>query len=301
MRVHALIAAALLLSFPALASADVATTRVLQQSLQRLQNAQRSGPAIPPATLSGLQESLQMMTRDQVNPAIFQVDKAIFDARMAGLQEQRQSIHQQTSLSKLQQQVQSLTSQHQALQNEYARLRQQLASKTMTGAQTQHLQAEIQQQKQMLQAEEKHLANLAKQPPGSLNGLSSSTAITSTTSLPAYGKALTVYARVQAASDGVHVSMPADSLFGSDNRLSSDGEQRLQAISRILKQSNAREILVRVAPQPLGANAATQRAEAILRNLRRNGVPDQSLALATGSGLAAGTAELLLVNASPTS
>lgn len=301
MRVHALIAAALLLSFPALASADVATTRVLQQSLQRLQNAQRNGPAIPPATLSGLQESLQMMTRDQVNPAIFQVDKAIFDARMAGLQEQRQSIHQQTSLSKLQQQVQSLTSQHQALQNEYARLRQQLASKTMTGAQTQHLQAEIQQQKQMLQAEEKHLANLAKQPPGSLNGLSSSTAITSTTSLPAYGKALTVYARVQAASDGVHVSMPADSLFGSDNRLSSDGEQRLQAISRILKQSNAQEILVRVAPQPLGANAATQRAEAILRNLRRNGVPDQSLALATGSGLAAGTAELLLVNASPTS
>ncbi|MBU2738509.1 hypothetical protein [Acidithiobacillus concretivorus] len=303
MRAHALIAAALLLSFPALASADVATTRILQQSLQRLQNAQRSGPAIPAATLSGLQESLQMMTRDQVNPAIFQVDKAIFDARMAGLQEQRQSIHQQTSLSKLQQQVQSLTSQHQALQNEYARLRQQLASKTMTGAQTQHLQAEIQQQKQMLQAEEKHLANLAKQPPSSLNGLSSSTAITSTstTSLPAYGKALTVYAQVQAASDGVHVSMPADSLFGSDNRLSSDGEQRLQAISRILKQSNAHEILVRVAPQPLGANAATQRAEAILRNLRRNGVPDQSLALATGSGLTAGTAELLLVNASPTS
>jgi regulator of replication initiation timing len=305
MRAHALIAAALLLSFPALASADVATTRVLQQSLQRLQNAQRSGPAIPSTTLSGLQESLQMMTRDQVNPAIFQVDKAIFDARMAGLQEQRQSIHQQTSLSKLQQQVQSLTSQHQALQNEYARLRQQLASKTMTGAQTQHLQAEIQQQKQMLQAEEKHLASLAKQPSSSLNGLSSSTAITSTststTSLPAYGKALTVYAQVQAASDGVHVSMPADSLFGSDNRLSNDGEQRLQAISRILKQSNAYEILVRVAPQPLGANAATQRAEAILRNLRRNGVPDQSLALATGSGLAAGTAELLLVNASPTS
>lgn len=301
MRAHALIAAALLLSFPALASADVATTRVLQQSLQRLQNAQRSGPAIPPATLSGLQESLQMMTHDQVNPAIFQVDKAIFDARMAGLQEQRQSIHQQTSLNKLQQQVQSLTRQHQALQNEYAQLRQQLASKTMTGAQTQHLQEEIQQQKQMLQAEEKHLASLAKQAPNSLNGLSSSTAITSTTSLPAYGKALTVYARVQATSDGVHVSMPADSLFGSDNRLSSDGEQRLQAISRILKQSNAHEILVRVAPQPLGANAATQRAEAILRNLRRNGVPDQSLALATGSGLAAGTAELLLVNASPTS
>ncbi|MBU2759311.1 hypothetical protein [Acidithiobacillus sulfurivorans] len=303
MRAHALIAAALLLSFPALASADVATTRVLQQSLQRLQNAQRSGPAIPPTTLSGLQESLQMMTRDQVNPAIFQVDKAIFDARMAGLQEQRQSIHQQTGLSKLQQQVHSLTSQHQALQNEYARLRQQLASKTMTSAQTQHLQTEIQQQKQMLQAEEKHLASLAKQPPSSLNGISSSAAITSTstTSLPAYGKALTVYAQVQAASDGVHVSMPADSLFGSDNRLSNDGEQRLQAISRILKQSNAHEILVRVAPQPLGANAATQRAEAILRNLRRNGVPDQSLALATGSGLAAGTAELLLVNASPTS
>ncbi|MDD2749545.1 MAG: hypothetical protein PHX24_05615, partial [Acidithiobacillus sp.] len=135
MRAHALIAAALLLSFPALASADVATTRVLQQSLQRLHNAQRSGPAIPPATLSALQESLQMMTRDQVNPAIFQVDKAIFDARMAGLQEQRQSIHQQTSLNKLQQQVQSLTRQHQALQNEYAQLRQQLASKTMTGAQ----------------------------------------------------------------------------------------------------------------------------------------------------------------------
>lgn len=303
MRAQALIAAALLLSFPALASADVATTRILQQSLQRLQNAQRSGPSIPPATLSGLQESLQMMTRDQVNPAIFHVDKAIFDARMAGLQEQRQSTHQQTSLGKLQQQVQALTRQHQALQNEYAQLRQQLASKTMTGAQTQHLQAEIQQQKQMLQAEEKHLASLAKQPQNSVNGLSSTGNIpgTSNSTLPAYGKALTVYAQVQATSDGVHVSIPADSLFGSDNRLSNDGEQRLQAISRILKQSNAHEILVRVAPQPLGANAATQRAEAILRNLRRNGVPDQSLALATGSGLAAGTAELLLVNASPTS
>lgn len=301
MRAHALIAATLLFTWPVLASADVATTRVLQQSLQRLQNAQRSGPAIPPETLSKLQETLQMMTRDQVDPGLFQVDKAIFDARMAGLQAQRQRSHQQTSLHKLQEQVQSLSKQHQALQSEYARLRQQLASKTMTGAQTQHLQAEIQQQKQMLQAEEQHLANLVKQPQSTVSQAPSSSVSSSNAALPSYGKALTVYAQVRAASDGVHVSMPVDSLFGSDNRLSQDGEQRLQAISRILKQSNAREILVRVAPQPLGANAATQRAESILRSLRRNGVPDQSLALATGSGLPAGSAELLLVNASPTS
>ncbi|WP_414040517.1 hypothetical protein ACJU26_15610 [Acidithiobacillus sp. M4-SHS-6] len=300
MRAHPLIAAALLMTWPVLASADVATTRALQQSLQRLHHAQRSGPAIPPKTLSGLQETLQMMTRDQVDPRLFQVDRAIFDARMAGLQEQRQSSYQQTSLQKLQDQVRSLTRQHQALQNEYAQLRQQLASKTMTGAQTQHLEAEIQQQKQMLQAEEQHLANLAKQPQSAIiSPLPSRPA--SNTALPSYGKALTVYAQVRAASDGVHVRMPADSLFGSDNRLTPDGEQRLQAISRILKQSNAREILVRVAPQPLGANAATQRAESILRSLRRNGVPDQSLALATGSGLPAGSTELLLVNASPTS
>ncbi|PKY09509.1 hypothetical protein B1757_14220 [Acidithiobacillus marinus] len=301
MRAHALIAATLLITWPVLASADLATTRVLQQSLQRLHNAQRSGPAIPPETLSRLHETLQMMTRDQIDSRLFQVDKAIFDARMAGLQAQRQRSHQQTSLHKLQEQVQSLSKQHQALQSEYAQLRQQLASKTMTGAQTQHLQAEIQQQKQMLQAEEQHLANLAKQPQSTVSPPPSSSVSSSNAALPSYGKALTVYAQVRAASDGVHVSMPADSLFGSDNRLSQDGEQRLQAISRILKQSNVREILVRVAPQPLGANVATQRAESILRSLRRNGVPDQSLALATGSGLPAGSAELLLVNTSPTS
>ncbi len=302
MRARFLIAATLLITFPVLASADVATTQVLQQSLQRLQNAQRNGPTMPPATLSALQETLQMMTRDQVSPALFQVDKAIFDARMAGLQEQRQSGKQQQHLGDLQKQVQSLTKQHQALQNEYAKLRQQLASKTMTGAQAQHLQKEIQQQKQMLQSEEQRLATIAKQPQQSSSILlPEQSGITTSSTLPAYGKALTVYAQVKAASDGVHVTMPADSLFGSDNRLSSDGEQRLQAISKILKQSNASEILVRVAPQPLGANAATQRAETILRSLRRNGVPDQALALATGSGLAAGTAELLLVNASPTS
>lgn len=302
MRARFLISALFLVTLPGLASADLATTHVLQQSLQRLQNAQRSGPAIPPATLSALQNSLQMMTQDQVNPALFQVDSAIFNARMAGLQEQRQLATQKNHLSALQQQVQSLTHQHQALQSEYAKLRQQLASKTMNGAQTQHLQAEIRQQKQMLQSEEQRLAGLAKQPSStSSNTPNILPSATPTTALPAYGKALTVYAQVRAAPDGVHVTMPVSSLFGSDNRLSSDGEQRLQAIARILKHSNPSEILVRVAPQPLGANAATQRAETILRNLRHQGVSDQALALATGSGLKAGTAELLLVSAAPTS
>jgi len=297
MRTRHLIAAVLLTALPGMAAADTATTQTLQQALQRLQNAQRSGPPMPSATLSGLHSSLQMMARDQVNPALFQVDQAIFNARLTGLYEQRQQAAEQNQLSSLQRQVQSLTRQHQSLQNEYGRLREQLASKTMSGAQTQHLQAEIQQQQQMLQSEEQRLAGLAIQQGATpIPGISTSPL----TAQPGYGKALTVYAQVRAASDGVHVTMPVNSLFGSDNQLSADGEQRLQAISSILKQTAASEILVRVAPQPLGANVATQRAETILRTLRRNGIPDKVLALATGAGLGTGTAELLLVNASPT-
>ena len=294
MRARHLIAVALLLALPGIAAADIATTQALQQALQRLEKAQRSGPPIPPATLSSLHSSLRMMTRDQVNPVLFQVDRAIFNARLAGLREQRQQAAEQDRLSSLQHQVQSLTRQHQTLQNEYGKLREQLASKTMSGAQTQHLQAEIRQQQQMLQSEEHRLAGLAKQQ-GAVPGAPASPL----TALPSYGRALTVYAQVRAASDGVHVTMPVTSLFGSDNRLSADGEQRLQAISGILKQTAASEILVRVAPQPLGANVATQRAETILRTLRRNGIPGTVLALATGVGLSPGTAELLLVNASP--
>ena len=290
---HLIIAAALLVTLPGVALADATTTHALRQALQRLQDAQRSGPPIPPATLSGLQDSIQMMTRDQVDLPLFRVDLAIFDARMAGLREERHQAGQQGSLYRLQNQVRSLTRQYQSLQTEYANLRAQLANKTMSGAQNQHLQAEIQQQKQLLQQEEHRLAGLAGQPSATPN---------STTAPPAagYGKALTVYAQVRAASDGVHVTMPVDSLFGSDNRLSADGAQRLRAISGILKQASVSEILVRVSPQPLGANAATQRAETILRTLRRDGIPGQYLALATGAGLSTGVAELLLVNASQT-
>ena len=279
MRARHLIAVALLLALPGIAVADIATSQALQQALQRLEKAQRSGPPIPPATLFGLHSSLRMMTRDQVNPVLFQVDRAIFNARLAGLREQRQQAAEQDRLNGLRHQVQSLTRQYQALQNEYGKLREQLASKTMSGARIQHLQAEIQQQ-----------------------GAIPIPGVTATplTTQPGYSKALTVYAQVRAASDGVHVTMPVNSLFSSDTRLSTSGKQRLQAISGILKQTAASEILVRVAPQPLGANVATQRAETILRTLRHDGIPGTVLALATGLGLSSGTAELLLVNASPT-
>ncbi len=279
MRARHFIAVALLLALPGIAVADIATSQALQQALQRLEKAQRSGPPIPPATLSGLHSSLRMMTRDQVNPVLFQVDRAIFNARLAGLREQRQQAAEQDRLNGLRHQVQSLTRQYQALQNEYGKLREQLASKTMSGARIQHLQAEIQQQ-----------------------GAIPIPGVTATplTTQPGYNKALTVYAQVRAASDGVHVTMPVNSLFSSDTRLSTSGKQRLQAISGILKQTTASEILVRVAPQPLGANVATQRAETILRTLRHDGIPGTVLALATGLGLSSGTAELLLVNASPT-
>ena len=75
----------------------------------------------------------------------------------------------------------------------------------------------------------------------------------------------------------------------------SAGRQRLQAMASILKQASASQVLVRVAPQPGGISLATQRAEAILHALRQDGIPDRVLALATGSGLTPGTAELLLV------
>ncbi|WCE94091.1 hypothetical protein [Acidithiobacillus ferriphilus] len=279
MRARHLIAVALLLALPGIAVADIATSQALQQALQRLEKAQRSGPPIPPATLFGLHSSLRMMTRDQVNPVLFQVDRAIFNARLAGLREQRQQVTGQNRLNGLRHQVQSLTRQYQALQNEYGKLREQLANKTMSGARIQHLQAEIQQQ-----------------------GAIPIPGVTATplTTQPGYSKALTVYAQVRAASDGVHVTMPVNSLFSSNTRLSTSGTQRLQAISGILKQTAASEILVRVAPQPLGANVATQRAETILRTLRHDGIPGTVLALATGLGLSSGTAELLLVNASPT-
>ncbi|MBU2847769.1 hypothetical protein HF925_04075, partial [Acidithiobacillus ferriphilus] len=146
MRARHFIAVALLLALPGIAVADIATSQALQQALQRLEKAQRSGPPIPPATLSGLHSSLRMMTRDQVNPVLFQVDRAIFNARLAGLREQRQQVTEQDRLNGLRHQVQSLTRQYQALQNEYGKLREQLASKTMSGARIQHLQAEIQQQ-----------------------------------------------------------------------------------------------------------------------------------------------------------
>lgn len=263
---------------PAVTNAAPATQ--IQGAEQRLQAAQRVAP-IPPATLDGLRNALGLMKQDQAQAVLFQVDARIFAARMEGLAEIRGQEAQQRQLESLQEQVRRLGTQYQALQAEYGQLRQQLAARTMSTAQTRHLEQEIQQQKTQLQQEEKRVATLAGQSQQS--------------AAPAYAKALTVYAQVRAASDGVHVSMPAASLFADNARLSSAGRQRLQAMASILKQASASQVLVRVAPQPGGISLATQRAEAILHALRKDGIPDRVLALATGSGLTPGTAELLLV------
>ncbi len=260
--------------------ANAAPAPQIQSAEQRLLAAQRVAP-IPPATLDGLRNALALMKQDQAQPALFQVDARIFAARMEGLAEIRGQETQQRQLEGLQEQIQRLSTQNQSLQAEYGQLRQQLAAKTMSTAQTRHLEQEIQQQKTQLQQEEKRVATLAGQSPQS--------------AAPAYAKALTVYAQVRAASDGVHVSLPAASLFAANARLSSAGRQRLQAMASILKQASASQVLVRVAPQPGGISLATQRAEAILHALRQDGIPDRVLALATGSGLTPGTAELLLV------
>lgn len=264
------------------AVANAATAPRIQNAEQRLLAAQRVAP-IPPATLDGLRNALALMKQDQAQPALFQVDARIFDARMAGLAEIRRQETQQHQLGDLQEEVQRLGTQYQSLQTEYAQLRQQLAARTMSTAQNQHLEQEIQQQKTLLQQEEKRVATLAGQHPES--------------AAPAYAKALTVYAQVRAASDGVHVSMPTASLFaGNAHQLSSAGRQRLQAVASIIKQASASQVLVRVAPQPGGISLATRRAETILHALRQDGIPDRVLALATGFGLTPGTAELLLVD-----
>ncbi|MGC8503724.1 MAG: hypothetical protein ACP5MM_02895 [Acidithiobacillus sp.] len=278
MRRIVLVTSLILSAAPAVSNAAPATQ--IQGAEQRLLAAQHVAP-IPPATLDSLRNALALMKQDQAQAVLFQVDARIFAARMEGLAEIRGQEAQQRQLDGLQEQVQRLGTQYQALQAEYGHLRQQLAAKTMSTAQTQHLEQEIQQQKTQLQQEEKRVAALAGQSQQS--------------AAPAYAKALTVYAQVRAASDGVHVSMPAASLFADNARLSSAGRQRLQAMASILKQASASQVLVRVAPQPGGISLATQRAEAILHALRQDGIPDRVLALATGSGLTPGTAELLLV------
>jgi len=278
-----------LLIGPVLAQADLRTTQELQSDLRALQRLEQQ--QVPADRLAPLRATLQQMTSDQVNPALFAVDRAIFAAQLDGIRIERDNGQQGERIASLRRQLQELQSQSQQLQDEYARLRQQLAQQTRAGAQSQRLQQEIQQQKQTLQEEQQQLEELSKQAPSAPAQAPSPGAV-----VPGLPAGIRQYAQVSVGKEGVRLQMPAAQLFApASHRLTANGLQRLRALANGLRQSSASEILVRVSPQPEGTNTATRQAESILHALRQNGIPDQRLALASGSGVPAGMAELLLV------
>ena len=278
-----------LLICPLLVQADVGTTQELQSDMRAL--AQLEQQQVPADRLAPLRSTLQQMTSDQVNPALFAVDRAIFAAQLEGIRIERDNDQQGQNIATLRRELQKLQSQSQHLQDEYARLRQQLAQQTASGAQSQRLQQEIAQQKQILRQEQQRLEELSKQAPSA-----PSTASSPSPAVPGIPAGLGQYAQVSAGKDGLRLQMPVAQLFApSSHQLTANGLQRLRSLANSLRASSASEILVRVSPQPEGTNAATRQAEVILRALRQNGIPDQRLALASGAGVPAGTAELLLV------
>ncbi len=270
------------LGFPLLAQGDSITTRQIQNATARVEAQEKQG-GLTQAQIRNLQETLHMMTADQIYPALFRVDRAILEARFQGILQYRQRIEQARNAVHLKNQLANLKHEHQVLAARYSALRQQLAQKTMAGAQTQHMEQKIRQQEKTIRQEEGALAEMKT--PGNAGNNSS----------PA--SALSAYGSVRTGRNGVHLQMPVSTLFQNSHILSTTGLERLRAVASALQRVETREILVRVAPRPGGTNLATQRAERILRTLRKNGIPDQRLALATGSGLPEGTAELFLVNA----
>ncbi|WP_291510809.1 hypothetical protein [Acidithiobacillus sp.] len=280
---------AALIVCPLLARADIRTTQELQSDLRALQQLEQQ--QVPADRLAPMRSTLQQMTSDQVNPALFAVDRAIFAAQLEGIRIERDNAQQSQRLASLRRQLQDLQSQSQHLQDEYARLRQQLAQQTATGAQSERLQQEIQQQKQTLRQEQQRLEELSKQAPAAPGAVPSPSV-----AVPGIPAGLSQYAQISTGKEGVRLRMPVAQLFvPSSHQLTANGLQRLRSVANSLRQSSASEILVRVSPQPEGTNTATRQAESILRALRQNGIPDQRLALASGSGVPAGMAELLLV------
>jgi type IV pilus biogenesis protein CpaD/CtpE len=278
---------------PSLAWADTATTTVLQQAYAQARSLQ---PQLSPQESAQLQQDLQQMTADQVNPALFGVDHAIFEARVQGLR----AAHAPSSAQekeRLQRQLNSLNQRYQSLQAEYAQLRQQLANRTMESARSSRLQQEIQQQKQTLQQEEQSLAKL--QPKSSAAPATSPTArAPQAAPVPQQMQALASYGTLRQGKYGTELDLPVASLFSGDRELSANGRQRLRSIAGALKGVSAPQILVRVSSQPGGINLATQRAEAIVQGLRQAGVPEQRLALAANAGVANGMAQILLPSGS---
>ncbi len=271
-----------LLGFPFLAQGNPATTRQLQEATAIVQVQEMRG-GLTPMQIQNLQETLHMLTADQIYPNLFRVDLAILEARLQGVQLYRQTATQSRDAILLKNQMAKLNREYQVLEAQYSALRQKLAQKTMSGAQTQHLEQKIQQQEQALKQEEGALAQM-KTP---VSGGSVSSPV----------RTLSAYGSVQSGRNGIHLQMPVSTLFQSSHVLSTRGLEQLRKVASALQRVETSEILVRVAPNPGGTNLATQRAERILRTLRKNGIPDQRLALATGSGLPDGTAELFLVNA----
>lgn len=294
---RSLLAAPLLL-LPALAWADVATTTALQQAYAQVQNLQKTHRLSPQQSAS-LQRDLQQMTADQVNPPLFAVDKAILAARLQGLRQAQSGQTGGQEKERLTHELTALNQRYQALQAEYARLQQQLASHTMQNARSSRLAQEIQEQKQTLQQEEQSLAAMQPSTAPSTSTPSIPPSSAATTAVPSTPtQALAAYGSLRQGQYGTELNMPVSALFTSDQTLSANGRQRLRAVAGTLKGISATQILVRVSAQPGGLNLATQRAEAILQSLRQAGVPDSRLALASGSGVASGMAQILLANGS---
>ncbi|MEY2342788.1 hypothetical protein AB4090_11860 [Acidithiobacillus sp. IBUN Pt1247-S3] len=292
--------AATLLFLPALAWADTSTTAALQRAYAQTQSLQKSHD-LSPQQSANLQRDLQQMTADQVNPPLFAVDKAIFEARLHGLREAQTAASGGQEKERLTHELATLNQKYQSLQAEYAQLRQQLANHTMQGARTARLKQEIQQQKETLQQEEQSLATMQ---PSTAPSSSSSPAVApsfpapTVAAAPAPMQALAAYGDLHQGKYGTELNMPVTGLFAGDQQLSANGKQRLRAVAGTLKGITAAQILVRVSGQPGGLNLATQRAEAILQGLRQAGIPDSRLALASGSGVASGMAQILLPSGS---
>jgi len=288
---------AICLLLPAVAWADSSTTLAMQRAYAQVQALQKEG--VSPAQGAALQRDLQQMNADQVNPELFAIDQAILQARIEGIRESRGNNPSQHQA--LEQQLKRLNQRYQSLQQKYGKLRLELAQHTEASARQQRLEEEIQQQKALIQQEEESLGQIPTSPTHSTPPTGSAPlAVPAPAPQPAVPRALqslAAYGSLRQGKNGTELNLPVTALFTQDHQLSANGQQRLRAIAAALRGQST-EVLVRVASQPGGLNLATQRAEEMLRALRQAGIPQERLALASGAGLSAGTAQILLPSGS---
>lgn len=244
----------------------------------RLSAASR-GPAASaaPQDLAEAGQALTAMRNAAPDSPEYAFQRDRLETRLREAELKGQAAENREYLGALKQQQDIYIAEIRQLKARQTELQSQIAQRRQAQAQRAELNAELERQRRGRLEAETRLARVAaesQQIEASLNAL------------------LSQWAQVREDSQGKHLRLDENRLFGRNHSLSSQGRLQIQNLAALLKALPERRFLVSAASGP-----SVAKAEALAQALIQAGLPAQSVSVVPGADLPAGQLELLVSSA----